>query len=108
MKREGWQEEEEGERGGKERVGTNQMSSCGGLVPARDCCVTNHILSRFTVYKLKSVENRGINSVVHTTHKDRTEERFKVMTTWDLISVSVGTETAAVILPGVLGNSLLE
>lgn len=48
-----------------------------------------------------------INSV-YTTHKDRIEERFKVMTTWDLISARVGTETAVVILPDALGNSQPE
>jgi len=49
----------------------------------------------------------GIKSI-HTNHKDRAEERFKVMTTWDLISASVGTETAAVMLPDALDKNLLE
>jgi hypothetical protein len=73
------------------------------LVTVTGNVVTKHGLSRITL-RCKPAE-MGINSV-RTTHKDRTEERLKLITTWDLISASVGTETAAVMPPDVLGKTL--
>jgi hypothetical protein len=72
-------------------------------VPVRDRYVANRISSRFSVGVNLRKMGIKIPLYIRATHKDRTEERFKVMTTWDLISVNVGTETAAVMLPGVLG-----
>lgn len=100
-----------GGRGSREEVdakGGNRPSEFPWQIPCTlvtvtGNVVTKHGLSRNTL-RCKPAET-GINSV-RTTHKDRTEERSKLITTWDLISASVGTETAAVMPPDVLAKTL--